>query len=429
MTKPRTQKQNAPTAKESPAAGLVPVYCAHAEMRSVDKLIPHPRNPNRHPPEQLRLLAKVIRGNGWRSPIVVSKRSGYVIKGHGRREAAILAGLTEAPVDVQDYASEAEEMADLVADNRIAELAEMDGAALKDLLESMDTGEIDMELAGFTEDALADLMTQFHEDGEQDAEPQIDKADELRVKWGVDLGQVWELGEHRILCGDSTDAAAVAALLGEEKPHLMVTDPPYGVEYDAEWRVGAGLNGATAAHGTVENDNRIDWTDAWKLFAGPVAYVYHAPTFFPQVTDSLKAVGFDIRSQIVWAKNHLVIGRGDYHWQHELCAYAVRKGARGHFNREDRTQSTLWEIDKPHKSETGHSTQKPLECMARPIRNNSLVGDLVYEPFSGSGTTIIACENLGRRCRAIEISPGYVAVAIQRYADAFPGKPIERIRG
>jgi DNA modification methylase len=264
------------------------------------------------------------------------------------------------------------------------------------------------------------------ETSDADAEPQIDKADELRAKWGVEPGQLWELGGHRLLCGDSTSAEVVARLIGENRPRLMVTDPPYGVEYDASWRKEAmpdtnpGKTGGM--HGKVSNDDRADWREAWALFTGDVAYVWHAGLFAGTIAESLTATGFQLRSQIVWSKQQFVIGRGDYHWQHEPCWYAVREGSVGHYNG-DRTQSTVWEIDKPQKSETGHSTQKPVECMARPIRNNSVAGDLVYEPFSGSGTTIIACEQLGRKCRAIEISPAYVAVAIQRWADATGKEP------
>jgi DNA modification methylase len=172
--------------------------------------------------------------------------------------------------------------------------------------------------------------------------------------------------------------------------------------------------GKAFATGKVENDHIADWTIAWKLFPGAVAYVWHASSHSPLVGENLKCSGFDLRNLIIWAKNHLVIGRGNYHHQHEPCWYAVRKKAKAAFVG-GRKQSTLWQIPKPQKNDTGHSTQKPLECMARPIRNHA--SEFVYEPFSGSGTTIIACEQLGRKCRAIEISPGYVAVAIQRWAD------------
>jgi len=222
--------------------------------------------------------------------------------------------------------------------------------------------------------------------------------------------------KHRIICGDSTSADVVGKLLGDVKPHLMVTDPPYGVEYDAAWREKAGVNVAGAAIGKVLNDSNADWRDAWALFPGDVAYVWHAGLYAGVVADSLDACGFVLRSQIIWAKSRLVISRGDYHWQHEPCWYAVRKGKVGHYDG-GRKQTTLWQIDTPLKSETGHSTQKPVECMKRPIENNSSPGQAVYEPFSGSGTTIIAGEMTGRSVHAIELNPAYVDVAVKRWQD------------
>ena len=233
-------------------------------------------------------------------------------------------------------------------------------------------------------------------------------------------GDIWALGDHRIICGDSTKADVVSALLVGSEPHLMVTDPPYGVNYDPKWRVEAGVNRDTAASGLVHNDDRDDWRQAWALFPGDVAYVWHDGTHANTVADSLLSVGFAIRSQIIWNKGRLVIGRGDYHWQHEPCWYVVREGKTGHYVG-DRKQTTVWDIPKPKKLETGHSTQKPVECMRRPIVNNSKPGDLVYEPFSGSGTTLIACEETGRKCRAIELAPEYVDVAVKRWQE-FTGK-------
>ncbi len=183
-----------------------------------------------------------------------------------------------------------------------------------------------------------------------------------------------------------------------------------------------GQKKSTRATGKVENDDNANWKDAWSLFEGSIAYVWHAGIKAASVQKSLEDTGFNIRSQIIWAKNNFAISRGDYHWKHEPCWYAVRKNKTGNWTG-DRSQTTIWEIDKPMKSETGHSTQKPIECMAKPILNNSKEGDLVYEPFSGSGTTIMACENLKRKCRAIELSPEYVAITLQRFKDAFGKEP------
>jgi DNA modification methylase len=207
----------------------------------------------------------------------------------------------------------------------------------------------------------------------------------------------------------------------------MVTDPPYGVEYDADWRTTAKnadgsllSTGKGRAKGKVENDDKSDWREAWALFPGDVAYVWHGEKQLVSVANQLTDCGFKLRNLIVWGKSALVVGRGNYHSQHETCWYAVREKATGHWAG-DRKQSTLWDIAKPKKSETGHSTQKPVECMRRPMENNSVPGNAVYEPFSGSGTTIIAGEQSGRRVLAIELNPIYVDVAIKRWQD-FSGK-------
>jgi DNA modification methylase len=176
----------------------------------------------------------------------------------------------------------------------------------------------------------------------------------------------------------------------------------------------------SGAFGKVLNDDRADWRDAWALFPGDVAYVWHADKKSPEVAESLTSCDFTMRNLIIWAKGSMVISRGDYHHQHEPCWYAVRNKKTGHYVG-DRKQTTLWQIPKPQKSETGHSTQKPVECMKRPIENNSSPGQAVYEPFSGSGTTIIAGEMTGRHVYAIELNPAYVDVAVKRWQE-FTGK-------
>lgn len=198
----------------------------------------------------------------------------------------------------------------------------------------------------------------------------------------------------------------------------MVTDPPYGVDYDPEWRHRVGVN-ASKRTGKVLNDGRADWSNAWVLFPGDTAYVWHDALHAATVANSLVKQGFSIRAQIVWAKTHLVIGRGDYHWQHEPCWYAVRK--KGNWTG-DRKQTTLWTIDtKGQDQDTIHGTQKPIECMRKPMLNNSAPGDAVYEPFLGSGTTLIAAQTIGRICLGIELNPTYVDVTIRRW-QAFTGE-------
>jgi DNA modification methylase len=202
-------------------------------------------------------------------------------------------------------------------------------------------------------------------------------------------GDLWLLGSHRLLCGDSTSAADVKRVLGNVQPHLMVTDPPYGVDYEPSWRKRAGVNLNKAKLGKVANDDRAAWREAWTLFPGSVAYVWHAGRHASTVQESLEAVGFEVRSQIIWAKDRFALSRSHYHWQHEPYWYAARGSAAWHG---DRKQSTLWQIAARDDQGHGHGTQKPVECMKRPIENNSSPGQAVYEPFCGSGTTIIAAE-------------------------------------
>src|SRR4051812_44932383 len=200
----------------------------------------------------------------------------------------------------------------------------------------------------------------------------------------------------------------------------MVTDPPYGVDYDPAWRHRAGVNKSRRT-GKVANDDRADWREAWALFPGEVAYVWHAALHAGTVADSLVACGFDIRAQIIWAKDRLVMGRGHYHRQHEPAWYAVR--GTGHWAG-GRNQTTLWQIpNRAQDADTVHGAQKPVACMMRPIENNSSPGQAIYEPFAGSGTTIVAAEMCSRACHGIELNPLYVDVAVRRW-EAFTGNSV-----
>jgi DNA modification methylase len=349
--------------------------------------------------------------------------AGGIIAGHGRVLAARKLGIAKVPVMVARDWTEAQRKAYVLADNQLALDASWDPDTLRLELGEIEGLGFDLSLTGFSPDEL----TAFRIDPSAGlTDP--DEAPEPPANPVTVLGDVWVLGDHRIICGDSTDAATVAAVLAGAKPHLMVTDPPYGVEYDAGWRdkwakkypsMGMGDRKDTAK-GAVANDDRADWGEAWALFPGDVIYCWHAGLRSGPVFASLENAGFEIRAQIIWVKQHSAFGRGHYHFQHEPCWYAVRKGGNGHWAG-DRKQTTRWDIDKPQKSETGHSTQKPVECMKRPIENNSKPGDAVYEPFSGSGTTIIAGQITGRRVFAIELSPAYVDVAVHRW-QSFAGK-------
>ena len=234
-------------------------------------------------------------------------------------------------------------------------------------------------------------------------------------------GQAWttldDKGEsiHFLKCGDATNAADVEALLQGAVPELTITDPPYGVAYDPAWRNEAAKKGQLAYSarrvGEVMNDDRVDWSEAWMLAPGDVLYAWSPPgENFIDSGSTVQAAGYSIRSQIIWRKPHFPISRGHYTYQHEPCWYGVKQGATSHWIGE-KNASTVWEIALDKNIAGGHSTQKPLECMARPIRNHA--GD-VYDPFIGSGTTMVVAEQLGRRCYAMEIQPKYCAVVLER---------------
>jgi DNA modification methylase len=380
----------------------------------LDRLKAYERNSRTHTDDQIAKVAASITRFGFTNPILATD-DGTIVAGHGRLLAARLLGMTAVPVIVVTGWTEDERRAYVIADNQLALEAGWDEEILRLELGDLRDKGFDLGLTGFDGDALAALLD-MRPDGAVDP----DEAPALPANPVAALGDLWALGRHRLLCGDATSAKDTALLLNGAKPHLMVTDPPYGVDYDPAWRGTAkrsdGKRTSIGVHakGQVENDDRSDWHEAWALFPGDVVYVWHAGRYASVVQSSLESEGIEIRSQIIWAKNNFAIGRGDYHWQHEPCWYAVRKGKTGHWNG-DRKQTTLWEIPKPQRSETGHGTQKPVECMKRPIENNSKPGDTVYDPFCGSGTTIIAAEMTGRKCFALEISPAYVDVAIQRW--------------
>lgn len=385
------------------------------ERRKVSKLVPYARNSRTHSDEQVAQIAASIKEWGWTVPVLIDPDGG-LIAGHGRILAAQKLGISEVPCMVADGWTEAQKKAYVIADNKLALNAGWDDDMLKVEMGELSELNFDLSLTGFGEDEVSVLLADDPNDGltDEDAVPDIPD-DPVTVE-----GDVWVLGKHRIICGSSTEADVVEKVLNGVKPHLMVTDPPYGVEYDANWRNKAkrpdgSLIGGYAI-GEVKNDEKADWREAWSLFPGDVAYVWHAGLFAGVVADSLTACGFNLRSQIIWAKSNFAIGRGDYHWHHEPCWYVVRDNKKGHYGG-DRKQTTLWQIDKPQKSETGHSTQKPIECMRKPIENNSSPGQAVYEPFSGSGTTIIAAEQTGRCCYAVELNPAYVDIAVIRWQE------------
>ena len=398
--------------RTDPARHKAPAPLA-IQYRPTGDLIPYARNARTHSEAQVALIAGSIREFGFTNPVLVDGSNG-IIAGHGRVMAAGKLGLAAVPVIELAHLSEAQKRAYVLADNKLAERAGWDVEMLALEVADLATLGIDLMDLGFTGRELDELLRQNGADPREDEVPPVPDVPVSRP------GDVWLLGPHRLICGDATDATIVARVLNGVTPHLMVTDPPYGVSYDPEWRNRAGAS-ETKRVGKVMNDDRADWRAAWALFSGEVAYVWHGALHAAVVAESLEAAGFAIRSQIIWAKERLVLSRGHYHWQHEPCWYAVRSSGTGHWSG-DRKQTTLWSIPSGDQdADTVHGTQKPVDCMRRPMLNNSSPGQAVYEPFCGSGSSLIAAETTGRVCHAVELDPAYVDVALLRW-QAFTGK-------
>jgi DNA modification methylase len=383
--------------------------------KEVTGLIPYASNSRTHDDAQVAQIAASIKEFGFNNPVLIDETGG-IIAGHGRVLAARKLSLDKVPTIELAHLTPNQRKAYVIADNKLALNAGWDMEMLSLEMGDLDKEGFDLSLIGFDDNELAAILADKNE-GLTDPDEVPDLPDDPVTK----EGDVWLLGTHRLMCGSSTVETDVSALLAGVKPHLMVTDPPYGVEYDPSWHLKAAAEGKIKGAGKrgevglVQNDDCADWAEAYALFPGDVAYVWHASIFGGVVGKGLTDCGFEIRSQIVWAKSSFAIGRGHYHWQHETCWYAVKKGGTGSWHG-DRSQSTVWKVDK-QKSDTGHGTQKPVECMKRPIENNSSPGQAVYEPFSGSGTTIIAGEMTGRCIYAMELSPAYVDVAVKRWQD------------
>jgi DNA modification methylase len=392
--------------------------------RSVKDLLPYARNARTHSDMQVNQIAASMREWGWTNPVLIDEAN-MIIAGHGRVLAANKLGLhDDIPCIVLTELTDVQKQALIIADNKLAMNAGWnDEMLLMELGEIHDAG-FNLDTVGFSDAEMAALLAGVKL-GEGNTDPDdvpTPPMDPVSV-----LGDSWILGAHRLQNGDCTDPDAVEKALNGVKPHLMVTDPPYGVKYNPSWR--SGLDKIERATGKVSNDDQADWKEAYALFPGDVAYVWHAPQFAATVQTGLEECGFKLRTQIIWVKPHFVLSRGDYHSQHEPCLYMVKKSATGHWAG-DRKQTTVWQINngtfqggkaKPEDEKTGHGTQKPVECMRRPIENNSSPGQAVYEPFSGSGTTIIACEMTGRSCHSVELDPKYVDCAIIRWQN-FTGK-------
>ena len=382
-----------------------------------DQLLANPKNWRLHPKHQQDALAGVLSEVGWVQDVIVNRTTGHVVDGHARVGIAISKREASVPVVYVELTPD-EEAKVLATFDPLGAMAGADREQLEDLLKEVRTD--DAALRGALRDLADDNGIELGGGGPHQApEAEVDRAEELREKWDTKPGQLWVIGKHRLLCGDATKAEDVERLMGGATPLLMVTDAPYGVDYEPGWRDGVvgEFGSAAEQRSRVTNDDTPDWSLAWAHFPGDVAYCWLASLHVGAAQQALQSAGFSTRSLIVWVKQHFAISRGHYHWKHEPCWYAVRDGRTAHWVG-DRTQTTIWDI--PSLNPAGrteerepHGTQKPLECMARPIRNHE--GD-VYDPFLGSGTTMVAAEQLERACFGMEIEPKYVAVTLERLA-------------
>jgi DNA modification methylase len=383
------------------------------QIKTAD-LVPYARNAKKHEEAQVAKLAGSIREFGFNNPVLIDADNG-IIAGHGRVMAAQKLGLASVPCLRLSHLSETQKRAYILADNRLAELGGgWDGEMLK--LELADLGDLDVDLdgIGFGADDLQDLeLSEEPEASEVDAEPQIDKAEELRAKWGVEPGQLWELGDHRLLCADSTKKEDVERVMGGETANALVTDPPYGMRLDADYSKIKGSSKAKIKTGgktyapVIGDDQDFDATSLRDIFSDVKEQFWFGADYYRRTLSAIDNEG----SWLVWDKRNSeaddIIGAG-----FELC-WSAQKHQR-------RVLRHYWvgAFGSKEARDRSHPTQKPTALICDIIARWTEKGAVIAEPFNGSGTTIIACEQLGRKCRAIEISPAYVAVAIQRWADA-----------
>ena len=377
-----------------------------------------PQNAREHGEQNLEVIKNSLTKFGQRIPLVVQKTGMICRAGNGRLLAMRDLGWDEcAAVVVPD--DDINAVAFAIADNRSAELATWNGPVLQAFLDNLKANDFDVEQIGYSNKDLAKLLDVYVKPEEKD-----DLIPEVKTHV-VQLGDLWELGEHRMLCGDSTKKENYAKLLGTEAPAIMVTDPPYGVQYDTAWYAGMHGGRANIRRDNIQNDDRASWYEAYQYFQGNVYYIWMGPSNFLTLFLDLQKLKIDHRTLITWAKPGSIISRGHYHHQTEFCIYAVRHGKSADWIG-DRQQNDLWQINQRAEVVTIHPTQKPLECMARPIRNHGKVGDLVYDPFLGSGTTLIAAEKMKRKCYGIELDPEFCDVIIKRW-EVYTGQTAKKV--
>lgn len=377
----------------------VPVFCAYDELVSIGKCVPNPGNPNTHPPKQISLLAAIIKGQGWRKPITISKRSGFVVSGHGRLEAAQVLGASVVPVEYQQYSTEAEEYADLMADNRIAELAEMNTSALADMLQSMDTGEIPLEMSGYTAEDLEDLLNALGglDDTENKGEDSVPPPRNIPM---THAGDIWCLGQHRLICGDSTKPETLQLLMGEERAQCVNTDPPYGISLDGGGGNGKRQKEQIKENGMIANDELTDddlmvrllipaFKNAMKYSKPDAAfYIYHATDTRRDFEDAMTAAGMIEKQYLIWLKNNHNLSGTGYLRDFEPIFYAEKAGHTAKWCG-DRSNNTCWKVTL--RDDTGMAT--------------TLSGGVVLTDGAGGKIYMTEKPPKGKKVRYLRVKP------------------------
>ena len=385
--------------------------------KKVDEIIPYEKNP-RINDGAVDAVAKSIQEFGWQQPIVVDKDL-VVIVGHTRLKAAEQLGLTEVPCIIADNLTPEQVQAYRIADNKTGEIAEWDYTLLPMELKDLQNADFDLSVLGFDTDELDKLLNGDSGDALTEGETEPDAVPEVSEEPISKRGEIYQLGKHRLLCGDATKAEDVARLMGEENAKLWLTDPPYNVAYE-------GSNGMT-----IENDNMEDTQfraflrDAFqcvhdRMEPGASFYIFHADSEGYNFRGACHDIGLKVRQCLIWKKNALVLGRQDYQWLHEPTLYGWKDGA-AHAWYNDRSQTTVMEYNKPKHNDV-HPTMKPVEMLVYLIKNSSRRGDIVIDTFGGSGSTLIACEQTGRLCRTMELDPKYCDVIRRRWAEFTAGE-------
>lgn len=381
------------------------------QLVPVSKLVPYVNNARTHSPEQVMKLRSSLREFGFINPIIIDRDYG-IIAGHGRLLAAKEEGITEVPCVFVDYLTEAQKKAYILADNRMVMDAGWDEELLRVEIEALQGEAFDVSLTGFDEMELADLFKDGSDSGAEDDDYDLSAA--LEKAAFVERGDIWTVGRHRLMCGDATSAEDVAALMDDRKANLILTDPPYGVSFKSS-------SGLTIQNDSMKNEEFYNFllsafeNMADHLEKGGAAYVFHADTEGLNFRRAFIDAGFHLAGCCIWVKDSLVLGRSDYQWQHEPVLYGFMQNGK-HPWYSDRKQTTIWNFAKP-KRNANHPTSKPLDLLGYPIGNSTQENAIVIDTFGGSGSTLMACEQINRTCYTMELDEKYASVILRRYVD------------